>query len=107
MLNNPKETGKRLRKQRLLLNYSKEQLAELVHLSPRYIYDLEIGMKKMSLAAACRFREVLHISLDQLLFGEENKSFGEAQIQLLNECPEDKQEQCLHILALFIQSIKE
>ena len=41
----PVEMGGRIKKQRLLMGYSREKLAELVGITPRYCYDIELGLK--------------------------------------------------------------
>ena len=33
--------GERIKKQRLLIGYSREKLAEMVDITPRFCYDLE------------------------------------------------------------------
>ena len=40
--------GERIKKQRLLIGYSREKLAEMVDITPRFCYDLELGNKNMS-----------------------------------------------------------
>ncbi len=40
------ELGNRIKKQRELLGYTREHLAELVNVTPRFCYDLELGLKR-------------------------------------------------------------
>ena len=42
--------GERIKKQRQLNGYSREKLAELVDITPRFCYDLELGLKSMSVS---------------------------------------------------------
>lgn len=53
--------GERIKKQRLLNGYSRETLAEMAGITPRFCYDLELGLKSMSLAtrAAVLFSQCL------------------------------------------------
>lgn len=45
-------------------------LAERIEVSAHYVYELERGLKAMSVPILIRISEVLHTSTDYLLFGE-------------------------------------
>lgn len=49
---------------------TQEALAERIEVSAHYVYELERGLKAMSVPILIRISEVLHTSTDYLLFGE-------------------------------------
>lgn len=63
--------GRRIRERRLLANYSQEQLAWEADLSPTYISYIENGTKKPSLESLVSICNVLGITLDSLLTGNQ------------------------------------
>ena len=63
--------GRRIRERRLLANYSQEQLAWEAELSATYISYIEKGTKKPSLESLVSICNVLGITLDSLLTGNQ------------------------------------
>lgn len=63
--------GRRIRERRLLANYSQEQLAWEAELSATYISYIENGTKKPSLESLVSICNVLGITLDNLLTGNQ------------------------------------
>lgn len=63
--------GRRIRERRLLANYSQEQLAWEAELSATYISYIENGTKKPSLESLVSICNVLGITLDSLLTGNQ------------------------------------
>jgi transcriptional regulator with XRE-family HTH domain len=63
--------GRRIRERRLLANYSQEQLAWEAELSATYISYIENGSKKPSLESLVSICNVLGITLDSLLSGNQ------------------------------------
>ena len=55
---NPVMMGERIKKQRKLNGYSREKLAEMADITPRFCYDLELGLKNMSVNTLCRLYSV-------------------------------------------------
>ena len=68
---NYKLIGRRIRERRLLANYSQEQLAWEAELSATYISYIENGTKKPSLESLVSICNVLGITLDSLLTGNQ------------------------------------
>ena len=58
--------GERIKKQRLLNGFSREKLAELADITPRFCYDIELGSKNMSLHTLSKISEALQVSTDYL-----------------------------------------
>ncbi|MCD7715689.1 MAG: helix-turn-helix domain-containing protein [Lachnospiraceae bacterium] len=63
------EIGSRIKQARRNEKLTQEQLAELINVSPHYIYEIEQGRKTMSLDTFERLSSELHLSLDYLFWG--------------------------------------
>lgn len=63
------EIGRRIKAYRKSLGISQEKLAEMVFVSPHYIYEIERGTKSMSLETLINLSEALKLSTDYILFG--------------------------------------
>lgn len=74
--------GIRIRGRREQLAYSREKLAELVGVSTRFVADVERGTVGMSLTTLKKMCEVLGLSSDFLLWGNDNKDFSAIHAQL-------------------------
>lgn len=102
------EMGERIKKQRLLNGYSREKLAELADITPRFCYDLELGLKNMSLNTLCKLSESLHVSTDYILFGNNSISDDYTPIiGLVQTCPSGKLDHLEKIVSHYIQAIKD
>lgn len=62
--------GARLRALREERGYTREQLAECVDLSDKFIYEIESGRKGLSAMTLLRFHSVFQVSCDYILLGE-------------------------------------
>ena len=69
------ELGLRIKQCRKMHKLTQEQLAELTNVSPHYIYEIEKGLKTMSLLTLIDISSVLNVSIDYLLFGSNNSSY--------------------------------
>ncbi|MBD5444288.1 MAG: helix-turn-helix transcriptional regulator [Lachnospiraceae bacterium] len=69
------EIGRRIKTERKELGYTQEKLAEIVNVSPHYIYEIERGLKAMSLETLINISAALEISTDYILFGERQTEF--------------------------------
>ena len=63
------ELGLRIKQCRKIHKLTQEQLAELTDVSSHYIYEIERGLKTMSLPKLVDIASVLDVSIDYLLFG--------------------------------------
>lgn len=68
------EIGSRIKAQRRKRGISQEKLAEIVFVSPHYIYEIERGLKAMSLETLINLCGALDLSADYILFGERQAS---------------------------------
>lgn len=79
--------GGRIKAERKRRGISQESLAEIVSVSPHYIYEIERGMKAMSLETLINIINALGISADYLIFGKQkcdNETLYD-QLQALSE----------------------
>lgn len=103
----PVEMGERIKKQRLLNGYSREKLAEMADITPRFCYDLELGLKNMSVNTLCKLSEALHVSVDYILFGSSNSPEEIDPIAgMISLCPANKRSYLEQIISHYIQAVQ-
>ena len=68
------EIGKRLRKQRDSLHLTREQVAEMMDITPKFISDIERGEKSMALGTLYKFMQIYDMSADFILTGNEESN---------------------------------
>lgn len=101
------EMGERIKKQRLLNGYSREKLAELADITPRYCYDIELGLKNMSLNTLCKLSDSLHVSTDYILFGTTSETDElHPIISLIKTCPKNDLSHLEQIISHYIQAVR-
>ena len=104
---NPILVGERIRKQRQLNGYSREKLAEMVDITPRFCYDLELGLKNMSVNTLYKLSNALHVSVDYILKGSSNTSDDyEPFISMISLCPANKRDHLEKIIAHYVQAVQ-
>ena len=82
------EMGKRLRIIRIQLNYTQEQLAEILGLSTPYYGKVERGEYGLSLEKLVVVNKKLDVDIIFLLTGIKRSDFSLDKI--INECPKEK-----------------
>lgn len=102
-------TGERIRKQRLLLGFTQDELAEKIERAAKYCADIERGSCGMSIETMLALSKHLGMSLDYMLLGntKEDEHFNyhsevSAILNLLNQAPESKRKYALELLKLFL-----
>lgn len=78
------DIGERIRKQREILNLSREQLAGKADLSVPFLCDIENGKKCPSVYMFQKLVEALDVSADWLIFGDRDRSAHESINRLLD-----------------------
>lgn len=63
------ELGLRVKQCRKNQNFTQEKLAEVTNVTPHYIYEIEKGLKMMSLSTLTDLSTALNTTTDYLLFG--------------------------------------
>ena len=76
------EAGMRIRELRDLHHYSREQLAELTEISPKFLYEIETGKKGFSAYTLLKMSEVLEVPTDYIMVGR-CEDTGTEEINLL------------------------
>lgn len=74
--------GRRIRERRILAKYSQEQLAWEADLSATYISYIETGTKKPSLESLVSICNVLGVTMDDLLTGNQEHSTFDYQTDI-------------------------
>ncbi len=64
------EIGKRVRERREAMKYSREQLAEVLGISARFLADIELGTKGMSFSTLIKLCELLSTTPDYVILGK-------------------------------------
>lgn len=101
--------GKRLRQAREQHGLTRERLREAVDRSPRFIYDLELGNKGMSVDTLVALSKLFNIPIDYILFGK-CREYTASQLEilsLLGRLPESKLTHPEEIIKIFVASHKE
>lgn len=62
--------GDRIRSEREKFKYTREQLAELIKISPQFLSSIENGSRSMSFSTLQKICEVLSVPADYILFGK-------------------------------------
>ncbi|MCI6290260.1 MAG: helix-turn-helix domain-containing protein [Clostridiales bacterium] len=73
--------GENIRRERERAGYTQERLSEMIDMSTQNLSTVERGMAGVSLKMLRRICEALKVSADDLLFGQREKSDGEALIR--------------------------
>lgn len=103
------EIGVRIKQCRKLQKLTQEKLAELIDVSPHYIYEIEKGLKCMSLSTLMDIASVLHASTDYILFGKPNDYPSPNTDRLnivLDTIPLQKRKNIAEVLKLLIPYLK-
>ena len=98
-----KGMGERIRTRREELNISREQLAEQLDVSSKFISDIEYGIRGVSLKRLVLLSSSLLISVDYTLFGSLEPS-EYVFTDLIRTCPDSKKLPLLNIIKQIIDS---
>lgn len=96
-----KSMGLRIRKKREELNISRENLAEKIDVSVKFIYDIEYGFRGISIKRLILLTQVLEVSADYILLGDEIPN-DRIFISEISKCPQDKKQILLEIVKKII-----
>lgn len=65
-----KKVGQRIRSARQTHNYTREYLAELADISPKFLYEVETGKKGCSTYVLYRIANALELKSDYIIYGD-------------------------------------
>lgn len=107
------EVGQRIKQCRRNKNLTQEKLAEMIGVSPHYIYEIERGLKTMSIQTLSKITIHLNVSADYLLFGDDrsdntavSKNEADSLDNLIHDLPASKRENLEQILSFLLPYIK-
>lgn len=103
------ELGFRMKQCRKKKQLTQEKLAELIDVSPHYIYEIEKGLKCMSLTTLVDIALTLNVSTDYLLFGTAEHASQEQNHQLdllLKELPDQRRQTIAEVIKLLLPYLK-
>lgn len=98
--------GARIRKQREYMGLNREQLAELLEVTPKFCSDIELGVKGMSVQTLCRLSNVLSLSTDYILFGEKVEIDSREINRMLQQCSPKEYEYAEQLLKVFFSAMR-
>lgn len=98
--------GARIRKQREYMGLNREQLAELLEVTPKFCSDIELGVKGMSVQTLCRLSNVLSLSTDYILFGEKGEIDSREINRMLQQCSPKEYEYAEQLLKVFFSAMR-
>ena len=81
--------GNRIRIEREKFDMTRENLSEILNISPYFLGQIERGERKMSVNTLINLSECLHISIDYLFFERVNVNpNNDVLYSLINKCSE-------------------
>lgn len=106
------EIGTRIKSARHEARMTQEQLAELIDVSPHYIYEIERGSKAMSIQTLEKLSAALRQSIDFLFWGnsmpysEDSHPCEDRLSMLTNNLPKESRDALADILTVLIPYLK-
>lgn len=101
-----REIGSRIRSQREYLGLSREQLSEMIEVTPKFCSDIELGVKGMSVPTLCRLSQTLGLSTDYILFGEVERSASTQIEHMLRQCTAEEYAHAEELLKVFFSAMR-
>ena len=105
--------GDRIRKKRVQLGFSQDEVAERIDRAPKYCSDIERGTCGMSTETMLAISECLDMSLDYMMFGEQTDEEARRQendelavIHILSGCSKQQRDYAIRLLKLYIASMQ-
>ena len=96
--------GNRIRELREMHNYTWEKMAEMVEISPKFLYEIESGKKGFSSEILCKIARKFTVSCDYIMYGEEHSlRNGEKIYYILNQLETEQAIKIQFILKILIE----
>lgn len=93
-----KKSGERIHFVRNMRGYTREELAELAGISPKFLYEIENGKKGFSCAVLYHLCKALDVDCDYILTGEAEKEYDKELLGALELFGKDKSDHLANIL---------
>lgn len=104
--------GERIKKKRILLGMSQDELGEKIDRATKYCSDIERGMCGMSIETMIAISKALDMTLDYMVFGESSEIEAARQeqseialIHAISHCPENKRIYAIRLLQVFLAAM--
>lgn len=103
-----KSIGSRIKSCRDAQGLTREAFSEKINVSPRFIYDIELGNKGMSIDTLSSIGKTLNVPIDYILFGEVSNelSVTPETLALVEQCPTDKVDFLNEIIKNYVHALK-
>ena len=98
MINIYKNAGERILLTRVMRGYTREALAELAEISPKFLYEIETGKKGFSAQVLHNLCKSLSVNCDYILTGKQEVSYDQKLVMVLELFSKEKTEQISNIL---------
>lgn len=88
-----KKAGERIYLTRVMRGYTREDLAELAFISPKFLYEIETGRKGFSAVVLYNVCQALKVDCDYIMTGKENVGYDQKlmnTLQLFNKKQTEK-----------------
>lgn len=95
--------GARIKNLRKINHYTREELAELAGISPKFLYEIESGRKGFSAETLVKVSKALSVSCDYIMLGENGTKRIDGIIDILLQFDNGQ----IGRLASIIQTIRE
>lgn len=102
-----KEVGQRIMDLRYMNHYSREELAEMISISEKFLFEIENGRKGFSANTLTKISNALGVSCDYILFGKQNESIAsEKTIAIIEQFDADQRSKLQSILLSILELCK-
>ena len=98
MINIYKDAGERIFLTRTMRGHTRESLAELAQISPKFLYEIETGKKGFSAQVLYNICFALHVDSDYILTGRQEITYDQNLIRILEMFKKEKTNQIGEIL---------
>lgn len=100
-----KAIGSRIKAERKRLGITQERLSEMINVTPHYIYEIERGMKAMSMETLINLSETMELSTDYILFGNQRRNLGE-MYRMLDEMSDERRLRAERVIVQLLPNLK-
>jgi len=101
------EIGIRIKGKRNYFGYTREQLAEIVGISPQFLADIESGKKGMSFTTLIKLCSALSCSCDYIITGNESSTSTDRLAPIIENLSENQIDAAEDLLKAFVKAISK
>ena len=97
MTNVYKESGERILLVRVMRGYTRETLAEMASISPKFLYEIETGKKGFSAIVLYNICKALKVDCDYILTGKQKADYDQKLVEVL-QLFNQNQTECISVI---------